>query len=167
MCAAVWVTPGTVTQRGVDSAHDGIRHVKRQMPRRTHSSRTGCGSGALRHTLGANAVFVAFAVAADELTRAGGAERLADWRSAAACERRYCKPDGYGCYVRDGVPYGFFLEYDRGTEAGRKYAAKFRGYYWYRDRGQAARDYDGFPTLLFVTTEGVAEERIVEQACCA
>jgi hypothetical protein len=43
------------------------------------------------------------------------------------------------------VAHGFFLEYDRGTEPARKYAAKFRAYYRYRDSGQAARDYDGFP----------------------
>ena len=100
---------------------------------------------ALAHTLGANAVFVAFATAAEAVRRAGGDDELAEWRSAAACERRRCKPDGYGCYVRNGVAHGFFLEYDRGTEPARKYAAKFRAYYRYRDSGQAARDYDGFP----------------------
>jgi hypothetical protein len=66
--------------------------------------------------------------------------------------------------VRAGVPHGFFLEYDRGTEPARKYAAKFRAYYGYRDSGQAARDYRGFPTVLFVTTEPSAEQRICEQA---
>jgi len=103
-------------------------------------------------------------MAADTARRQGGADQLADWRGAAACERRRCKPDGYGSYVRNGVSYGFFLEYDRGTESDRKYAAKLRAYYWYRDSGQAARDYDGFPTLLFVTTDPKAEERMAEQA---
>ena len=59
------------------------------------------------------------------------------------------------------------LEYDRGTEPARKYAAKFRAYYRYRDSGQAARDYVGFPSLLFVTTDPSAEHRIAEQAHCA
>jgi hypothetical protein len=104
------------------------------------------------------------AVAAASARRAEGSDQLAEWRSAAACERRQCKPDGYGCYRRDGRAYGFFLEYDRATEGRRKYAAKFRAYYRYRDSGQAARDYNGFPTLLFVTTQACAEERIVEQA---
>src|SRR5207253_7298735 len=118
----------------------------------------------LAHTVGANGVFVEFAVAADAVRQHGGSDLLAEWRSAAACERRHCKPDGYGSYMRDGAAYGFFLEYDRGTESARKYAAKFHAYYRYRDSGQAAREYDGFPTLLFVTTDLTAEQRIVEQA---
>jgi hypothetical protein len=68
-------------------------------------------------------------------------------------ERRRCKPDGYGAYVRNEVVYGFLLEYDRATESTRKYAAKFRAYYAYRDSGEATRDYSGFPTVLFVTTD--------------
>jgi Replication-relaxation len=118
----------------------------------------------LAHTLGANAVFVAFAKAAEIVRRAGGTDRLVDWRSAAACERRHCKPDGYGCYVRDGRRHGFFLEYDRGTESGHKYRAKLRAYYRYRESGAAARDYEGFPTLLFVTTDPIAELRIANAA---
>jgi Replication-relaxation len=138
--------------------HGFIGSVRSQTGRRRRLLRT------LAHTLGANAVFVAFAVAADSVRRAGGTDQLLEWRSAAACERRNCKPDGYGYYVRDGVAYGFFLEYDHGTESFRKYAAKFRAYYWYRDSGQAGRDFDGFPTLLFVTTDPLAEDRIAEQA---
>jgi hypothetical protein len=56
----------------------------------------------LAHTVGTNAAFAGFAVAAEALTRAGGADRLTDWRLAAICERRNCKPDGYACYVREG-----------------------------------------------------------------
>jgi hypothetical protein len=118
----------------------------------------------LAHTVGANGVFVAFAKAADWVRQRGGSDLLAEWRSAPACERRHCKPDGYGCYVRDGVPNGFFLEYDRGTEGAGQYAAKLRAYYSYRDSPQAARDYNGFPTVLFVTTDPTAEERIADQA---
>jgi Replication-relaxation len=119
---------------------------------------------ALAHTLGANAVFVAFATAASAVRHAGGSDDLVEWRGAAACERNYCKPDGYGCYVRNGVAHGFFLEYDRGTESTRTYLAKFRAYYRYRDSRQADRDYNGFPTLLFVTTQPHAEERIADAA---
>ena len=103
-------------------------------------------------------------MAAATARRQGGTDVLADWRGAAACERRQCKPDGYGSFVRSGVAYGFLLEYDRGTESARKYAAKFRAYYRYRDSGHAATDYEGFPTLLFVTTDATAEDRIVDQA---
>jgi hypothetical protein len=119
---------------------------------------------ALPHTLGVNAVFVAMSVAAQTAARQGGGDELIEWRSAAACERRRCKPDGYGCYRRSGVGYGFLLEYDRGTEPGRRYAAKFGAYYRYRDSGDAARDFNGFPTLLFVTTDPIAEPRIADQA---
>jgi hypothetical protein len=34
----------------------------------------------------------------------------------------------------------------------------------YHDSGQAARDYDGLPTILFVTTSASAEDRIARQA---
>jgi hypothetical protein len=119
---------------------------------------------ALAHTLGVNAVFVAFATAACAVRRAGGSDDLVEWRGAAACERNYCKPDGYGCYVRNGVEHGFFLEYDRGTESTRTYLAKFRAYYRYRDSRQADRDYNGFPPVLFVTTQLHAEERIADAA---
>jgi hypothetical protein len=138
--------------------HGLIGNARGQAGRRRRLLRT------LAHTLGANAVFVALATAADAARRQGGTDHLADWRGAAACERRICKPDGYGSYVRNGVSYGFFLEYDRGTESARRYSAKLRAYYWYRDSGQAARDYQGFPTLLFVTTDSRAEQQIAEQA---
>ncbi len=83
---------------------------------------------ALAHTLGANAVFVGLALAADHSRRQGGTDQLADWRGAAACERRHCKPDGYGSYMRNGAAFRFFLEYDRGTDSGRKYPPKFHTY---------------------------------------
>jgi hypothetical protein len=116
------------------------------------------------HTVGSNDVFVAFAKAAASARRQGGTDELAEWRAAAACERQHCKPDGYGLYRRNGVGYGFLLEYDRGTESARKYAATFGSYYRYRDSGQAARDYNGLPTILFITTSARAEDRIADQA---
>jgi Replication-relaxation len=114
--------------------------------------------------MGTNDVFVAFALAAAKARQLGFKDELSEWRGAAACERRRCKPDGYGLYTRNGVGFGFLLEYDRGTESARKYAAKFRAYYRDRDSGQAARDYNGLPTMLFVTTSASAEDRIAAHA---
>ena len=152
---ASWLGLGPAT---ASRYHGFIGNGRRDRGRRWGLLRT------LFRTMGVNSVFVAFAVAANAVQRAGGTDELVEWRGVAACERRHCKPDSYGCYVRSGVPHGFFLEYDRGTEPSGKYAAKFRAYYRYRDSGQSARDYDGFPTLLFVTTEQSAEDRIAEQA---
>jgi hypothetical protein len=118
----------------------------------------------LTHTLGVNSVFVMLAVAARATRALGSDEALEEWRSAAACERHHCRPDGYGSYVRDGVTSGFFLEYDRGTERAAQYARKFDAYRTYRDSGRAERDYAGFPTLLFVTTTETAKHRIAEAA---
>ena len=64
----------------------------------------------------------------------------------------------------DGEPHAFFLEFDRGTEGNRQYATKLSAYYRYRDSGQAARDYNGFPTVLFVTSDPRAEHRLAEAA---
>jgi hypothetical protein len=109
-------------------------------------------------------VLVAFVTAAGTVRRSGGNDDLLEWRGAAACERKYCKPDGSGCYVRNDVAHGFFLEYDRGTESTRTHLAKFRAYNRYRDSRQAEGEYDGFPTLRFVTTQPHAEERIADAA---
>jgi hypothetical protein len=118
----------------------------------------------LAHTLGANDVFVAFVLAARRLSERGADEALEEWRSAAACARGRFRPDGYGCYRRGAWRFGFFLEYDRGTEKAREYAAKLESYYRYRDSGMAARDFNSFPTLLVVTTSEVAEARFAHQA---
>jgi hypothetical protein len=121
----------------------------------------------LAHTAGANAVFVAFVVAGRRTNQRSGDDGLEEWRSAAACARGRFRPDGYACYRRGGSRFGFFLEFDRGTEKPREYAAKIATYYRYRDSGTAARDYTGFPTLLVVTTSELAEERFVYQAYLA
>jgi Replication-relaxation len=118
----------------------------------------------LAHTLGANAVFVAFVSAAGRMTERGGDEALEEWRSAAACASGRFRPDGYGCYRRDGSRFGFFLEFDRGTEKPREYAAKLAAYYRYRDSNSARRAYIGLPTLLVVTTSATAEARFAHQA---
>src|SRR5919202_449533 len=85
----------------------------------------------IQHTLGANTFFVDLAVAAMQVTRRGGDEALVDWRAAAACACGRCRPDGYGCYRRGPYRFGFFLEYDRGTERSGQHAAKLAAYYRY------------------------------------
>jgi hypothetical protein len=119
---------------------------------------------AVEHTVGANEIFVAMAVNAREATTRGADEALEEWRSAAPCERRHCKPDGYGCFRRGNVRYGFLLEYDRATERDSQYRTKLITYLAYLRGGQAARDYKGFPTILFVTTSPAAEERMARVA---
>jgi hypothetical protein len=121
----------------------------------------------LAHTLGANEVFVEFAQAARRANASGGDEALEEWRNAAACARGRFRPDGYATYRRGTARFGFFLEFDRGTEKPHEYAAKLETYYRYRDAGTAARDYDGFPTLLVVTTSAAAEARFACQAYLA
>ena len=110
---------------------------------------------------------MAFVSAARHMTERGGDEALEEWRSAAACVRGRFRPDGYGCYRRGGSRFGFFLEYDRGTERPGEYAAKLAAYYRYRDSSQSMRDYNGFPVLLVVTTSDVAEARFAYQAYLA
>jgi hypothetical protein len=121
----------------------------------------------LAHTLGANEVFVSFVLAARRAITMGRDEALEEWRSAAACARGRFRPDGYACYRRGASRFGFFLEFDRGTEKRSEYATKLEAYYRYRDAGTAARDYDGFPTLLVVTTSAAAEARFANQAYLA
>ena len=121
----------------------------------------------LEHTLGTNAFFVGLASAAVQVTSRGGSDALLEWRSAAACARGRFRPDGYGCYRRGPSRFGFFLEYDRGTEKPTQYAAKLATYYRYRNSNAFRRDYQSFPTLLVVTTSERAEERFSHQAYLA
>jgi hypothetical protein len=121
----------------------------------------------LAHTLGTNAVFVSLVVAARRRRELGFDDSLEEWRGAAACARGRFRPDGYGCYRRGGSRFGFFLEFDRGTEKSREYAAKLETYYRYRDTGTARRDYIGFPVVLVVTTSELAEDRFAHQAYLA
>jgi hypothetical protein len=120
----------------------------------------------LAHTLGADALFIS-------LYRRYGAQpaesddAILEWRSAAACSRRRVRPDGYGMVRQRGELHGFFLEYDRGTMSARDYAEKWNVYYDYRDSRAYEFDYDGFPTILVVTTDSSAEERIARSARAA
>lgn len=119
------------------------------------------------HTLGADAIFVRLIGTARRRAAAGWDDALVEWRSAAACCRRPIRPDGYGIYRHTGQPYGFFLEYDRGTMSARDYQQKFAAYYAYWASGRYDRDYDGFPTILIVTSDKAAEYRIARAAVAA
>jgi hypothetical protein len=113
--------------------------------------------GHLLHTLGADAVFAAIA-------RAAGAQRggaLLEWRNAAASAHRRVRPDGYGLLRLGRRDYGFFVEFDRGTVRPPALRAKFAAYQRYGRSPRFVRDYDGFPTILVVTTGPGAERRIV------
>jgi hypothetical protein len=118
----------------------------------------------IAHTVGANQAFVSLAAASLRAQLRGADEGLEEWRPAAACERAGCKPDGYGCYRRGERRFGFFLEYDRGTERANQYAAKLRAFYRYRDSGTYKRDFQGFPHVLVVTTSEQAESRFALEA---
>jgi hypothetical protein len=119
------------------------------------------------HTREADDVFVRLFRTARRRTAAGWDDALIEWRSAAACCRRPIRPDGYGIYRHAGRPYGLFLEYDRGTMSARDYLQKFAAYYAYWASGRYERDYDGFPTILVVTRDSTAEERIARAAVAA
>lgn len=120
----------------------------------------------LDHTVGTDAIFVHLRGTLSN----GGVSRddaVLEWRNAAACSRRRVRPDGYAMIRLGGRLYGFFLEYDRGTMSARDYAKKWAAYYDYRDSRDFERDYDGFPTILVVTTDNTVEERIARTARAA
>ncbi|MCC6177286.1 MAG: replication-relaxation family protein [Chloroflexi bacterium] len=119
------------------------------------------------HTLGADAVFVELYRRLGVASAATGGDAVLEWRSAAACGRRRARPDGYGMIRHHGEAYGFFLEFDRGTMSARDYGGKWSGYYHYLESRAFERDYDGFPTILVVTTSNATEERIAHSARAA
>lgn len=121
----------------------------------------------LEHTLGADGVFVSLIETAQRAATAGWDDALIEWRNAAACSRRHLRPDGYGIYRHRGRLYGFFLEFDRGTMSARDYRKKLAAYYGYWSSGRFERDYRGFPTVLVVTADNTAEERIARSVCAA
>ena len=82
--------------------------------------------------------------------RRGADEGLVEWRNAAACARRWFRPDGYVVYRRGDGRHAAFLEYDRGTMGSRDWGQKLKAYFDYRDGGRSRRDYVGFPALLIV-----------------
>jgi hypothetical protein len=121
----------------------------------------------LEHTLGSDAIFVGLYRHFVATAALPGGDALLEWRSLAACSRRRVRPDGYRMIRLGGHEYGFFLEYDRGTMSVRDYAAKWAGYYDYRDSRAVESDYNGFPTALVVTSDKAAEERIARSVRAA
>jgi hypothetical protein len=121
----------------------------------------------LEHTLGADAVFVGLHRQFVSTAARLDGDAVLTWWSAAACGGRRVRPDGYGMIRFSGRLYGFFLEYDRGTMSVRDYGPKWAAYYEYRDSRAVERNYDGFPTILVVTTSKTAEERIARSARAA
>jgi hypothetical protein len=118
----------------------------------------------LAHTIGVDDIFISLIRTRSHPAATGCDDGLVAWQNAAACSRRHLRPDGYGIYRRRGQLYGLFLEYDRGTMSARDYQRKFGAYSAYWTSGRFERDYDGFPTILVVTIDDAAEERIASAA---
>lgn len=118
----------------------------------------------LNHTLGADDLFIGLYRQFRTTATTKGGDALLEWRNAAACSRRRVRPDGYGMIRCNGQLHGFFLEYDCGTMSARDYGEKWARYYDYRDGRTFEQDYDGYPTILVVTTDKTAEERIARSA---
>ena len=123
--------------------------------------------GTLRHTVGANDVFAGLYDLARRRVSAGHDDAVLEWRGPAVCVAGRLRPDGYAVYRCDGVPFGFFLEYDRGTMKGRGYRKKFAAYYAFLEAERYRREYDACPTILVVTSDGAAEARIARAALAA
>ena len=123
--------------------------------------------GTLRHTVGANDVFAGLYDLARRRVSAGHDDAVLEWRGPAVCVAGRLRPDGYAVYRCDGVPFGFFLEYDRGTMKGRGYRKKFSAYYAFLEAERYRREYDACPTILVVTSDGAAEARIARAALAA
>jgi len=121
----------------------------------------------LAHTRGADDIFVRLYRQARKHTAAGCDEAVVQWQNAAACSRRHLRPDGYGVYRRGTRYDGFFVEYDRGTMNARDYFKKFGAYYRYGMTGRFEQDYNTYPTILVVTSDNAAEERIARVARAA
>jgi hypothetical protein len=63
--------------------------------------------------------------------------------------------------------YGFFLEFDRGTVRPAPLRAKFAAYHRYFASARAARDFEGPPSILVVTSGPAAEDRVVDAVLAA
>jgi hypothetical protein len=109
------------------------------------------------HTHGVDRVMVGLAAAA-RTDRRGA--YLAEWRNAAACAHGRLRPDAYGLLHLRAHDCGFFLEFDRATMRPAELRAKFLAYHRFRISRHAAQQYTSFPTVLVVTTEPGAEQRL-------
>lgn len=153
---------------GAAVRHNGLVGGGPEQPRGTRLSRGRYGLlRHLAHTRGADRFFVALASGDRGTGAPPNQAALLVWRNAVACARGRLRPDGYGVLRAGGRRHGFFLEYDRGTQDAAAYCRKLAAYYAYRDSGCYRRDYDGFPTILIVTTATETENRIARYACAA
>jgi len=116
------------------------------------------------HTRGAIEVFLGLLRQAAERRKFGRDDALLEWRSEIDCVTGLVNPDGYGVCQRAGRKYGFFLEFDRGTETKAQLYRKLERYYEYRDKGAYEQDFVGFPTILVITVRNGTERRIAEVA---
>lgn len=87
----------------------------------------------LAHTVGVNEWFSALVTAAQtsKLEDRPGTATLDAWWSETRCAQHFgdlVRPDGYGRWSADGRNVEFFLEFDLGTEALTRIAAKLAGY---------------------------------------
>jgi len=117
------------------------------------------------HTQSVNRFFVDLGRLARDSRRLGWNDELVEWQGLPISRQNRPRPDAYGIFRHRGLDYGFFLEYDRGTERARQYERKLAGYYDFAQSGRFERRFDSMPTLLFVTTSRVAERRIDTAAC--
>lgn len=116
------------------------------------------------HTRGADDLFVRLYQTAGDRRAAGHDEAMVQWDNGTMCSRRHLRPDGYGMYRVGTKVCGFFLEFDRGTMRRHGYLDKFDEYYDYAISRRYERDYNGYPTVLFVTVNNRTEEKIAEMA---
>jgi hypothetical protein len=128
------------------------------------------------HDLGANAFFVALAVASRSLADEG----LYHWVGEERCRRllreeagpRYAPaPDGWGRYLIRGQEVIFYLEWDRGTESVDRLLRKSANYIRYFVRRVAA-DYSHilfvFPSVTkeLAYHKGLAKQLPADERCC-
>ncbi|MYK69166.1 MAG: hypothetical protein F4020_06365, partial [Gammaproteobacteria bacterium] len=115
------------------------------------------------HQLGLNSAVAWLASKA----RAGGGQ-LAACRNEAQSTSRFrhgggtswVRPDASGVLVLGGRALPFLLEYDRGTLDSGDFRAKLAGYGRYYAGDAWRHDFDEAPGLLFVCSDGRAEERV-------
>ncbi|MCL4230908.1 MAG: replication-relaxation family protein [Dehalococcoidia bacterium] len=131
----------------------------------------GAGRGRLdtllrqfEHTVGANSFFVACLAASKP-----DGPRLVAWRSAietvvrfeSGGVRRSLRPDGAGDVTHEGLLYGFFLEWDRGTE---RIAVLFEKLDRYEAYYRALSTVPASAPALLIVTPSPHRENVIWQA---
>ena len=164
--------------RGLELTETGLKALARQYGLAPHAAVRQLGLAAsegpalavnrhrhlwryIEHTRATDRLFVCFVQDVRRRQAQGADVALAQWWPAARCGNAPVQPDAYGVYEVGGVPCGFFLECDRGTERAREYRRKLEAYLAYRDSGAYRTQFSGFPTILIVTVDKCAEDRII------